>query len=641
MAGQWAVGNQNVQIHDVTGSTIHVTFDKQRREVPLEPAVAGVGRSASPARLIRARSGVVPFAARSGLIEDLEGWARTDLGFAGRVIGGRGGTGKTRLGVELCVRARKAGWLAGLLSRRADPGGLEALVQTPTPRLVVIDYAESRAEQLEAMLPMLAVRATPEHPVRVLLLVRAAPRRTQDWTEALRHHTDPLDAVLDDVDVRVLEDDPLDLAGRRQLFNAAAGAFGSRVKPPAAAPPDPPAVLTKGLFANPLLVVIAAYLAVHTGQAVPTTRADLLEELVAHEDRHWRATPTGSGMDEELRRRVVALATLAGAVHEAEAVGLLRLIPDLATTSSERLGTMARWVNGLYPVEPLGRGGAAGRCRPSPSGGSGASTVRRRPTAARGLTHDGYRSAGRGGAISHPRLGTHDQDPAPIPRQTPATGGQSAHDTQDEGSEADAGSDHEKAGSHGEERFGPESPGQPQRQDASHLKCSRGEVRAVPPAGSTHAVGGVHRAPVLRAARALDRGRRHHGVPAAHQTAARLAAVGPRPAAPVPVTGGGQVVVVGGVVDHRLGGLLRAWLAPRAPARPGAQDLGGQVHLEQVGVAGHARGPSAPSMLVEHHRRRGGVPRLLGEDRGLDSVAGGSVEGVQRRHDVSQPGPVG
>lgn len=84
MAGQWAVGNQNVQIHDVTGSTIHVTFDKQRREVPLEPAVAGVGRSASPARLIRARSGVVPFAARSGLIEDLEGWARTDLGFAGR-----------------------------------------------------------------------------------------------------------------------------------------------------------------------------------------------------------------------------------------------------------------------------------------------------------------------------------------------------------------------------------------------------------------------------------------------------------------------------------------------------------------------------------------------------------------------------
>ncbi len=223
MDGQWAVGNQNVQIHDVAGSTIQVSFGGTRREVPLERAVAGVGRSASPSRLIRARSGVVPFAARVGVIEELEGWARSDLGFAGCVIGGRGGTGKTRLGVELCVRARKAGWLAGLLSRRADPGGLEALVQTPTARLVVIDYAESRAEQLEVVLPLLAAQATQQHPVRVLMLVRAAPRRTQDWTEALRHHSDPLDAVLDDVDVRLLENDPLDLAACQRRSNSLAG----------------------------------------------------------------------------------------------------------------------------------------------------------------------------------------------------------------------------------------------------------------------------------------------------------------------------------------------------------------------------------------------------------------------------------
>jgi len=40
---------------------------------------------------------------------------------------------------------------------------------------------------------------------------------------------------------------------------------------------------------------------------------------------------------------VVALATLAGADSEAEAVGLLPLLPDLASEGSLLLGRLARW----------------------------------------------------------------------------------------------------------------------------------------------------------------------------------------------------------------------------------------------------------------------------------------------------------
>jgi tetratricopeptide (TPR) repeat protein len=358
--GQWLRGNQSVQIAGVSGgSTIQITYEGQRRKVPLEPAVMPVGANvSSPARLIRARAGVIPYAAREGLLDELDAWANDQRPFAGRLIGGRGGSGKTRLGVALCERARAAGWLCGLLVAGADQAALEALLDAPTARLVVIDYAESRVEQLNAILAPLAASATEREPVRVLLLVRDSPRmRGGDWRAPLRHHSDALDGVLDDVDVRVLEDMPLRPGERRALFAAAAAALAARGGK-AASVPAAPEELEQPLFAAPLAVVIAAYLAVHRHTSAgeqtdqtPTTAGELFDELLAHERRYWKATAAAERLDcdDVLRQRVVALATLAGADDEAHAVELLRLVPDLKTASSERLGRLARWAHRLYP----------------------------------------------------------------------------------------------------------------------------------------------------------------------------------------------------------------------------------------------------------------------------------------------------
>ena len=346
MATQMVRGNQNVQIQDVHDSSIQIVFGDHMREVPLEPAVVPVSaRAQSPARLVRARSGVVPYSAREDLLGELEDWVGVADAFAGCVIGGRGGSGKTRLAVELCERVKARDWLCGLLSRIAD---LEALVGVPTARLVVIDYAESRVEQLELLLPLLAARATTEQPVRVLLLVRAGPRRTADWAEGLRNRSDTLDAVLDECDVRVLEDMPLEITERWSLFKAAAGAFAGRIDPPVA-PPELPEVLDQASFSSPLLVVIAAYLAVHGETALPSTRTELLDELLAHEQRYWRASAAGLFSDDVLLRRVVGLATLTGAESEAAAADLLRLLPDLADATAERRTRLARWAHELYP----------------------------------------------------------------------------------------------------------------------------------------------------------------------------------------------------------------------------------------------------------------------------------------------------
>jgi hypothetical protein len=96
--GQWVRGNQNVQVSRVAGSTINVRIDGgPQRRVPLEPAVVPPGRHAqSPARLLRARSvGVLPFVDRAGLLSGLTEWMTDPDPFAGYLVGGRGGAGKS------------------------------------------------------------------------------------------------------------------------------------------------------------------------------------------------------------------------------------------------------------------------------------------------------------------------------------------------------------------------------------------------------------------------------------------------------------------------------------------------------------------------------------------------------------------
>ena len=252
-------GNPGVELDEVSGSAIYVTYDGKRRLVPLEPAATPVDGYGAPSRLVHARARVVPYADRAGLLVGLHGWLAAPEGFSGWVIVGPSGAGKTRVGVELCEAAGRIGWLAGLLARRIDPAALEELVGVPTPRLVVVDCADSRAEQLEVVLPALAARATPAHPVRVLLLVRAGAGHSADWTEAQGRRG----GVLAGAETRVL-DQPLTAGERQHLFRAAVGAFATH---PMTLPPDG---LDAPVFAGPLPVVISAYLAARESR--PTYR---------------------------------------------------------------------------------------------------------------------------------------------------------------------------------------------------------------------------------------------------------------------------------------------------------------------------------------------------------------------------------
>lgn len=142
--------------------------------VPLPP-------NPSPANLLQARHGVVPFyeSGRKIELDDLQEWCESEIPIAVRRITAVGGTGKTRLLMEHASRMEGAGWFTGFLRLSTSESQLKSLLSSPLPLLVVVDYAETRAELVERLL--LTALESHRDKVRVVLLSRA----DFDWWEEL------------------------------------------------------------------------------------------------------------------------------------------------------------------------------------------------------------------------------------------------------------------------------------------------------------------------------------------------------------------------------------------------------------------------------------------------------------------------
>jgi tetratricopeptide (TPR) repeat protein len=322
------------------------------------------GVAVSPYQLLWARSGVVPFDDRGGWLEGLARWCAAPDRISVRLVAGTGGMGKTRLALQLCRRMAESGWIAGL-HQRADAAAARALARQGAPRLVVVDYADSQPALVREL-----IGACAEHlplrscPVRILLLVR----RLGETTDPRRWFTGPSDRVSQLIDAAevlpvstqrggVGEGVDFPLAARQRLFASAVGAFAPYIDGA-----DPAAVVTPALdgptYGSPLLVSIAALLAVDPDASVPTSGgvAALLDRVLEREQRcHWAGAPvTGEGS----QRRAVAVATLFGADDEAEAVRHLEVVPVWAGRPAAA-AEVAEWLHGLYegprwvnPLEP-------------------------------------------------------------------------------------------------------------------------------------------------------------------------------------------------------------------------------------------------------------------------------------------------
>ena len=364
---------------------------------PAQPQQNFAPEGMSIVRLLSARSTPVPFLDRAEALTRLEKWARSEERFAIHVLGGDGGSGKTRLGVEFCRRlttpnTHRQGaevWQAGFL-QNIEHSDNTSSSDNASSLLLVVDYAEARPEMVTEVIKI-ALRAAedPERRrVRIVFLVRrpspisSTRQGSNEWIDALRpqeSRDEGLNRCLDESSTIVLNNEELSRKEREDLFEVA---YKSFTEPPGSPPPNSMLnQLNDPMYSQPLLVTVDAFL---NARPLPNSRtscspSELFEEVLLHEEHYWvehwpqslavntdrerqtdgAATPIDAqdekrrSLNRELARQAVAAATLADIQDEEDAISLLRLLPATPDKNTEDL---AKWLRDCYPPHTNGNG---------------------------------------------------------------------------------------------------------------------------------------------------------------------------------------------------------------------------------------------------------------------------------------------
>lgn len=299
--------------------------------------------------LLRPEYGVAPFhPAREAALAELRDWAGSDAPLAIRLIHGRGGAGKTRLATEL-VSELRGSWRAGLLDAHeptAPRAAIAALFDDTRPTLVVIDYAETRREEIVQVIE----EAARERPTRrrILLVARAKAEWWDVLARASARVAEVMGALASAAEVPAL---PNDTAVRRSLYEAACRAYAEAM---GEAPASERAVpeLDHESYDLPLFVHLAAIAAV---RGRPLMRGDqLLEEVLVRERRFWDRRLTALGLEAErygpLVAQAVALTTWVGGCRDRSRIRhFVSRVPLAEGTAAVDLNAIATLLAELYP----------------------------------------------------------------------------------------------------------------------------------------------------------------------------------------------------------------------------------------------------------------------------------------------------
>ncbi|MFJ9213519.1 hypothetical protein [Streptomyces sp. NPDC102264] len=295
----------------------------------------------SPSYLLSPQAEVVPFTGMEREIADLTSWCTSRRVVDVALAFGPGGVGKTRLAAELIRRMthRRSPWTAGFLSDVQRAGGsLESLTTNIRPLLLVLDYAETRVDQVEQVLRLFRGSRHAHDPVRVLLLARTAHR----WWTDLQIEWQGTAAMERGTIVPLAPAEFHPRVGSSRNFEVATRAFRERIahlaalEGPSEAGDDssPPQEPPRGDQASgpPEELIVSIHMAalaqVLEEAIVPTAVGAIrpVDVLMAHESRYWRHSVRSHGLDDvffhqrDLLRQLVAVQRIVGADERRDAL---------------------------------------------------------------------------------------------------------------------------------------------------------------------------------------------------------------------------------------------------------------------------------------------------------------------------------
>ena len=321
------------------------------REIPpgghidkvLMPARTPLPKKFTPLQLIRARHAIVPFQ-EGPEIQQLRTWATRmpeeaarhegDGDIAVVVVTGAGGTGKTRMAVQLCEEFSGKGWYTGFLPSTTEitDEELSALAEVTTELLIVVDYAEEARRGLVARV-VRALRAR-QSPTRIVLTARG----TDQWWDSFRSRMEQ-----DGIDLsRTLKISNFGQAHQEaeprlfaDLYERAVEKFSECMHlncPSNGVVPD-------DLGETALDVVLQAWSVVCSERvdstAMQSDRSELYESVLEIEFAQWRKAPILAEVStRHLHRAAATLSLISPASDEEKVDAVLSVLPEW---SSEHL----------------------------------------------------------------------------------------------------------------------------------------------------------------------------------------------------------------------------------------------------------------------------------------------------------------
>ena len=287
-------------------------------------------------RLLRAEYALVGFQSRDELTVLRDFCHRTAAGDRTglAVITGIGGCGKTRLALELAHRLRAEGWYAGILPKGVT--GVGWLAEVVSPVLVVLDYADGRVTDATALLA--ALRDRRGAPAVVLLTARALDG---DWLASIVESLDS-DAHpyrREDITLPDTHPHPGDVYHRTVTALTPA-----TVQPP---------TLPQGIRWTTLDYVLLGWIAAQGTPTLPTSRDDLYDQALEHEQNYWCTVYRDIIHDRaprraRLRKAAACLSLVAAPEQHADAI--LTAVSDLRDDPRERQDIRDTLITCLRPA---------------------------------------------------------------------------------------------------------------------------------------------------------------------------------------------------------------------------------------------------------------------------------------------------